>query len=374
MRILHTVEYYEPSKGGAQEVIKQLSERLAQRGHAVTVATSYHPQRQFDELNGVRIRSFDVKGNSVKGISGDKDRYQTFLRESDYDVIMNYAAQTWTTDLMFPLLDNINAKKIIAPLGYSRLHHPRYKKYFTHLPRYLAKYDKIIYTSENYQDKYFGDTHGLSHLAVIIPNGASLEEFSSAEGTFREKYGIQTRYLFLNVSNHYFAKGHLFVLNAFRRLCSEDCTLVIIGERPSRHTWFSCAPLCRSYSMLDKRVRLLENVPREDVVSAYIDADLFLFGSKVECAPLVMYEAFASRTPFVTTDVGNVKDHGDIVSIIKRPGEMADTVRQLLANHELIKSKSRRAYEAFLEKHSWERVSSCYEELCLSLTAQRVIS
>ena len=71
MRILHTVEFYEPSKGGAQEVIKQLSERLAARGHDVTVATSYLPTRSSAELNGVKIRQFHVRGNRVKGISGE---------------------------------------------------------------------------------------------------------------------------------------------------------------------------------------------------------------------------------------------------------------------------------------------------------------
>jgi glycogen synthase len=37
MKILHTVEFYSPSTGGAQEVVKQLSERMAEKGHVVTV-------------------------------------------------------------------------------------------------------------------------------------------------------------------------------------------------------------------------------------------------------------------------------------------------------------------------------------------------
>ena len=40
MKILHTVEYYAPSVGGAQEVVRQISERMVQRGHQVTVATT----------------------------------------------------------------------------------------------------------------------------------------------------------------------------------------------------------------------------------------------------------------------------------------------------------------------------------------------
>ena len=33
MKILHTVQYYHPIQGGAQEVVKQISEQLVRRGH-----------------------------------------------------------------------------------------------------------------------------------------------------------------------------------------------------------------------------------------------------------------------------------------------------------------------------------------------------
>ena len=65
MKILHTVEYYQPSVGGAQEVVRQISERLVQRGHEVKVATTVHPGRSAKIINGVRIAEFDIKGNSV---------------------------------------------------------------------------------------------------------------------------------------------------------------------------------------------------------------------------------------------------------------------------------------------------------------------
>ena len=80
MRILHTVESYSPSVGGMQEVVRQLSERLAARGHDVTVATSKMGGREGDLLNRVRIREFDVSGNLVDGMRGDVSGYREFLR------------------------------------------------------------------------------------------------------------------------------------------------------------------------------------------------------------------------------------------------------------------------------------------------------
>lgn len=367
MKILHTVEFYEPSKGGAQEVVRQLSERLAKRGHDVTVATSVHHNRSFNRLNGVRIVSFGISGNAVKGIRSDGAVYQQFLIDSEFDIILNYASQTWTTDLTFPILDHIKAKKIIAPLGYSRLHSPRYRKYFAELPPYLKKYDAIVYTSAQYQDKQFGDEHGVNGRAVIIPNGASEEEFDSGMGGFRKKYGIDTKYMFLNVSNHYFDKGHRMVLDAFKRVNSEDCTLVIIGERPSRHGWYSCYPFCALSALRDRRIRILQKISREDVVNAYLEADLFLFGSKIECAPLVMYEAFASKTPFVTTNVGNVMDHNKMVKIISTAREMSHELEQFIVDPTALNTRGERAFWEFMGHHTWERLSEQYEKLYVSI-------
>ncbi len=47
MRILHTVEFYHPSIRGAQEVVRQFSERLVTLGHDVTVVTTKLPERNF---------------------------------------------------------------------------------------------------------------------------------------------------------------------------------------------------------------------------------------------------------------------------------------------------------------------------------------
>lgn len=38
MKILFCVEFYYPSMGGAQEVVRQLAERMAAYGHEVCVA------------------------------------------------------------------------------------------------------------------------------------------------------------------------------------------------------------------------------------------------------------------------------------------------------------------------------------------------
>jgi len=52
---------------------------------------------------------------------------------------------------------------------------------------------------------------------------------------------------------------------------------------------------------------LLENVPREDVVAFFKASNLFASTSEKEVAPLVILEAMAAQTPWVSFDVGNIR-------------------------------------------------------------------
>ena len=51
LKILHCVEFYNPSVGGAQEVVKQLSEQMVAMGHQVSVATTKMSQRKNRTIN-----------------------------------------------------------------------------------------------------------------------------------------------------------------------------------------------------------------------------------------------------------------------------------------------------------------------------------
>ena len=111
MRILHAVEFYSPSTGGMQEVVRQLSERMAAIGHEVTVVTSKIADRKTQLLKNVRIKEFAITGNEAKGIKGEYDSYQKFLKEEKFDVVTFFAAQQWTFDAAIPILNKITAKK-----------------------------------------------------------------------------------------------------------------------------------------------------------------------------------------------------------------------------------------------------------------------
>ena len=285
--------------GGAQEVVRQISERLAARGHDVTVATTRLPARTRGVLNDVRIEQFDVKGNAAGGMRGEVSRYRRFVAEGAFDVVMSYAAQQWTTDALLDVVDDIPGARVLAPCGFSGLYQRRYRRYFARLPDRLSSWDALVFHGSDYRDIEFARKAGLDGL-VVIPNGADEREFGQAAGRntrFRSHHGIPEDVpLVLTVGSHTGRKGHAALLRAFERL-PRDAVLVLIGNPAGRR---GCAGACRRRAdRLGRRSHgshrvLLLDPPREDVIDAYFTADIFAFASEVKCSPLVLFEAAAA--------------------------------------------------------------------------------
>jgi glycosyltransferase involved in cell wall biosynthesis len=382
VRILHAVEFYPPAVGGVQEVVRQLSERLAARGHEVTVATSSDPRRS--DGGPVRVAGFDVRGNEVRGLEGDVEAYRRFVLEEEWDLVMTYAAQQWTTDALLPLLGDVRAPVVLAPCGFSALHNPAYAPYFAMLRERLHDFDALIFHSEGYQDTRFAREAGAEGIEVI-PNAADEREFGTLRerGRFRAAHGIGDQEpLLLTVGGHTGLKGHAQSMATLRAM-SERATLAVVGNTP---TGRGCLPQCRvraAVTRLKGRRVLLLDPPREQVLDAYADADLFVFCSMVECSPIVLFESMAAGLPFVSVDVGNAAEiaewsgAGVIVSSRRRadglveadPQAVASAVDALLADPERRRAMGESGRRAWEERFTWEAIARRYEELYLRLAA-----
>ncbi len=434
MNILHTVEFYSPSVGGAQEVVKQISELLVQRGHQVTVATTKLPERTVLDINGVHIVEFDIHGNEVRGFQGETERYREFLLNGNFDIMLSYAAQEWTADLSFPILDKIPYKKVLVPCGFSGLYWPEYVEYFRQLPDVLRRYDHLVFHADDYRDTNFARQHNIQNWS-IIPNGASQVEFETVDETFRQRYGVaEAEPLFLTVGSHTGVKGHRLMIETLRQLKTERATLIVIGNVFAKGHWWrnfvhpllisikrgffsragdnlsyfskvveilsntllggigpsGCLSSCRAHARWinlqngHKKVILLDP-PRKDVVAAYHAADLFLFGSNIEYSPLVLYEAIASRTPFISLACGNAAEIADwsgggiIAPTIQKdqgfvdgdPVVFARLVDELFSDPFRRQSLTEAGHKAWLERFTWEKIVLEYEALYERLISEK---
>ena len=388
LRILHAVEFYPPSVGGAQEVVRQVSRRLAERGHDVTVATTALAERRSDEIDGVKVAEFAVRGNAVRGLEGDVGAYRRFVRDGGFDVVMTYAAQQWTTDALLDVLDDIPARTVLAPCGFSGLRQRAYAGYFDGLRHKLGDFDALVFHSDTYQDISFARAAGAGNL-VVIPNAADEREFGTRRdrGAFRTAIGVaETDPLLLTVGGHTGYKGHAESISALQRSRrARNGTLAIVGNQPIGP---GCSRSCRIRATMTPLLRpgrsvVLTDPPRETVLEAFAAADLFVFCSKIECSPLVLFEAMAAGLPFVTLDVGNsaeivawseagvcVPSRRDRRGVVTADGrEVAKAVDELLGNAELRRRLGENGRRAWAERFTWDAVASRYERLYEQLAA-----
>lgn len=425
MKILFCVEFYYPSVGGAQEVVRQLAERMAARGHDVTVATTFLPERSQGTHEGVRIEQFEVSGNQVRGMKGAVDRYRQFLQNVEADVVFFYAAQQWTFDAAWEALPRMRARKVLVPCGYSGFYQEAYADYFKALPAVLAQMDAVVYHAESYRDIDFGKQLGLNN-AVVIPNGAALEEFRvERDPGFRASVNADDSTLvLLTVGTITGLKGHLELARAFAQadFGARPALLILNGNVPqkggrklsklqrffeltreyglvyaSRHSvkllLLACGWRGGSLNSIDTWIARINggmhgnkqvlqvDLERPKLVQAYLQSDLFAFASNIEYSPLVLYEACAAQLPFLTVSVGNSREiaewtEGGVVCEAPVDGQgytradpaaLAREMEVLVADPARLRELGLRGRRAAERRYNWASLTIEYESLFVRL-------
>ncbi len=386
------VEFYHPSIGGAQEVVRHLSERMVLQGHDVTVATTKIPERESTIHNGVKIIEFKISGNSVNGIKGESKKYKDFLVNSNFDIVMNYAAQQWTTDLFFEVIDKVSAKKVFVPCGFSALHDPAYSEYFNELPEILRKYDSTVYLSESYRDIDFARRNNVSNT-TIIPNGADEKEFTKELSNERREF-LRNKYALggftIMTIGLYGEKGHMDVLKIFKKLPVSKATFISVGStRPEEvhYQEFSkeAALVNNRRKFLGKRIVMVDGSLRNDIKDLLKMSDVFVFLSNIECSPLVLFESAAAGIPFLATTAGNsaeiakwtkggiiVKSHSIHNSRVRADLKDALIKLSMLAHNRKKREQiGRAAHKIWLEKYTWDKITEKYLNLYMNILGDK---
>ncbi len=380
MVILHTAHEYPPTVGGVAEVVSQVSVRLTQRGHEVHVASGWGRGLAKEEvLQGVCVHRFDVQGNAVRGMSGEVRRYVEFVEAFLADVLVVHYAPSWPLDALLPHLRELPAAQVFVGHGLARITDPAYRDYFNALGVALRHVDRVVALSALLEEVPFCRQHGITEPS-IIPNGVDSNVSVSARRGVRKRWGIGDRPWLVSASNHSGVKGHhrLFeVVRGVRRDLPE-ATATIIGNPYPAEKWRlgrigvrgGCWYRCRLQAAVAPAVSLRWNVPRADVISAIQEADVVLIGSSYEGSPLVVLESMAAGTPWVSFDVGCVREHTGGL-IVQDSEEMARAVAYLLndaqASAELGEQGRRRARE----RHDWEALVQCYEQVYAEAVASK---
>lgn len=345
MKILFTTFTYYPERDGVSNVVQYLAKGLQKLGHDVTIATTLKSNLKKEEIvDNVHIYRFNLYYVKFFGYRGEIDKYISFIKQFNCDIVINECTQCVTTDLLLPILSEIKAKKILHVHGFSGLKNNRlfkvgsgtlknklghfygyfrWKKYYARFYEYLLKYDKVLCLSE-------ADS-GKSYIEKYTNKSPEILENAAEEIFFRNNRNLDivNKYLknqnsdyIISVANYVPVKNQEMILKMFYQSNLKDCELILIG---SKKTYYYDRlininnKLQKKYG--NKNVSIYTNISRKDTISLIASAKVYVASSKSEEFSISIIEAMASKVPFVSTNVGN--------SAILPGGIIVDTIPQM---------------------------------------------
>ena len=173
----------------------------------------------------------------------------------------------------------------------------------------------------------------------IIRNGINLKTLVSKEN-FRNKYKINNKFI-LFVGRFSIVKGIKTLIQAFNIIQNEnkfpDISLIIMGVDFGYEK--DMDKLIHTLN-LSKKIIVIKNPPREDVISAYGESEFLVLPSQWELSPLVPLESFAFKKPVISTKSHGipftVKDNENGILVEPNdPEQLSKAINKLLFDNKL---------------------------------------
>jgi len=178
-----------------------------------------------------------------------------------------------------------------------------------------------------------------------VTNGINLSSFwpLPERGWLRKQIGIgQEKPLVLFLGRLNWVKGVDLLLQAFAR-CKTDALLILVGPDEGEQGKLEQMAVDLGIS---KRAFFIGPLSPDDVMKAYVDADVFAITSRKELFPFTVVEACIAGVPIVMTNVCEISDLINERAGIVVPAEkqaIADAIDRLLQDTRLRKQLSEEA-------------------------------
>lgn len=292
MKIVFAVNHSWPSIGGSETVVKQVSEGFVEHYGYDCVVISTTTKAPF-EYNGVRYLPCPNNHLAMYNMLHDCDQLLVYS-----DLFVHWPR-------MIHDISKVPCPVTLAPVGLNGA--LRKGVIMGNLKKQTDKLRFICHTDGYHDYRILTEMGADVHL---IPNAINLEEFDNCEEVdVFQKYDIdKDKINLLNVSNFYPDKGQQLISSMLAGL-EDKCNITLISSG-NRHGFNNQLRSMTRRTLESKGVdyKTLEDIPREDTVNFFKQADLFVFPSLIESFGIVPMEAMAGRTPWVAYPVGNMKN------------------------------------------------------------------
>ena len=172
-------------------------------------------------------------------------------------------------------------------------------------------------------------------------------------------------------------KGHLFLIQAFEKLCEsvDGMHLTICGSLSETDEYERLQNLIR-VSPYRHQISVLSGVPKQELLSLYQNAHIFALHSQEESQGIVLAEAMAAGLPVVATNVGGIPYviKNNMTGLLSNYGDtsfFAKSLETLMTQRDLWEKMSDRCRLA-ASAYSWKHISDLIVEQYLSIIAKYI--
>ena len=199
----------------------------------------------------------------------------------------------------------------------------------------------------------------------IVRSGVDIELLHNASGTdIREKNGLNTDFVLLQVGNFQRSKGQADSIRTLYRLSEnyDRIKLILDGGGPKEEL----IKLSEKLGVKDKVIFLHSNND-EELAKVYAACDVFLFPEQITWG-LALIEAMAASKPVIASNKcgGSEIIQPNVNGLVfdqSKPEEIAQQVKLLMNNDDLLRKIGEQAYEYVNNHLSWEKYARTMETI-----------
>lgn len=346
-------------EGGIEIVVKELSTRMAAKGHNVIcydrTASHVSGTASLDtrkEIDGVKI--IPVWTVEKKGLAAMTSSFSACVRAamSKADVVHIHAEGP----AAMSFIPKLFGKRVIVTvhgLDWNRAKWSGFaKKYIKFGEKQAVKWaDEIVVLSRGVQ-KYFNKSYG--RKTVFIPNGVMAAEIVDVNEINR-LWGLEKNSYVLFLGRIVPEKGIRYLIEAWKKI-NTDKKLVIAGGASDTDKFVN---ELKNMSSSDKRIVFTGFQQGRILEELYSNAYIYCLPSDIEGMPLSLLEAMSYGNCCVVSDIDECKDVVENSGITFRQGDVGDlrnVLQSLLDKPELVDEYAKQSKEFILNKYDWNEV------------------
>ncbi len=337
MKILQVTSFFKPSweAGGIAKISYDISRRLVQRGHEITVYTTDGFKSRVNVQKNRQVFLEDMNVFYFSNMSlflASRNLCTPFMAPliarkhmEEFDIIHVHTFRTLLATIIGHYANKYGIPYVMQAHGsvLPFFQKQRLKKVFDFLFGYsiIRGASKVIALTETEAQQYKSMDVPKEKIEVI-PNGIDLSEYDHLppEGAFRKKFSInEDERIILYVGRIHESKGLDLLAHGFK-IVSKDLNnvrLVVVGPDDGYAATFSAL---LSDLGVNEKVLLTGFVDKEDKLAALVDSNVFVT-PRYRGFPVVFLEACLTGCPIVTAsnelewvhdNVGYITDNSPI--------------------------------------------------------------